>query len=91
MKWEAISLEEQETIINIDYFEKTLNLFTTRSIVYKKLLKKIGEPMKTHISYNHIYGADWRVPFDDRKKIRNILTLANLIMTKERELENSQK
>lgn len=85
MKWEKIILNEQETLINIDYYEKVVSLYTTRSIVYKKLLKLIGEPIEKSICNNLIYGAEWKIPFKERKKISKMFNLSNLLMTKERE------
>lgn len=84
MKWLQIPLDEQETIITIDYFEKVVELYTSRSIVYKKVVKKIGESTDINIFNNKISGAIWKIPFNERSKISKMLTLANLLMLKEK-------
>lgn len=55
--WEAIPREEQETIINIDYCEKIIKVYTTRKSVADRLLKKIGEPTKTYNNDDRIYAV----------------------------------
>lgn len=82
MKWEAINLDEQETLIIYDYYEKVVSIYTSRSIVYNKILKKIGQPTKTNINFGKIYSAEWIIPFQDRKKIQHAITLANMLMVK---------
>lgn len=57
MKWEIIPRDEQETIINIDYCEKIIKVYTTRKSVADRLLKKIGEPTKTYNSDDRIYAV----------------------------------
>ncbi len=39
-KFYNTGMEEQETIINIDYFSKTVNLYTSRNAQYNRLYKK---------------------------------------------------
>ena len=39
MEWEIVTRDEQETLINIDYYEKTINVYTSR--------KQVGEKIKT--------------------------------------------
>jgi len=46
MKWYLIPRDEQETIINIDYCEKTITVYTTRKQTGERLVKKIGKPDK---------------------------------------------
>ena len=46
MKWFDIPRDEQETLINIDYCEKTLTVYTTRKATAKRLLNKVGEPTR---------------------------------------------
>ena len=45
-KWCDVSVEEQETTINIDYCSKTISLYTSRKATANKLKKAIGEPNK---------------------------------------------
>ena len=44
MKWYLNPREEQETIMNIDYFDKTISVYTSRKSVGERLYKKLGEP-----------------------------------------------
>lgn len=44
MKWLGIPRDEQETIINVDYCEKTLTVYTSRKSVAERLIRKIGQP-----------------------------------------------
>lgn len=60
MEWEIIPRDEQETIINIDYFDKTINVYTSRKQVADRLKKKIGEPTRLYTSENRIYGVDYK-------------------------------
>ena len=39
--------EEQETQINISYSEKEVDIYTSRKVVFNKLIKKLGQPSKT--------------------------------------------
>ena len=73
------NLEEQETIINIEYFASKVNLYTCQKTVYDRLRKKIGEPNKTYYTDNKISGASWQIPFEDKKRIRQILSRPSLI------------
>jgi len=57
MKWEIVPRDEQETIINIDYCEKNIKVYTTRKAVADRLLKKIGEPTKTYNNNDRIYAV----------------------------------
>ena len=41
MEWEIIPRDEQETLINIDYCVKTINVYTSRKQVGERLKKKI--------------------------------------------------
>ena len=55
MEWEIVPRDEQETIINIDYYKKTINVYTSRKQVGERLKKKIGDPTDKYISNNKIY------------------------------------
>lgn len=44
MKWKILPRDEQETIMNIDYFDKTISVYTSRKSVGERLYKKFGEP-----------------------------------------------
>ena len=60
MEWEIVPRDEQETIINIDYCEKTINIYTSRKQVGERLKKKIGEPTDKYISNNKIYAVNYK-------------------------------
>ena len=60
MEWEIVPRDEQETIINIDYCEKTINIYTSRKQVGERLKKKIGEPTDKYISNNTIYAVNYK-------------------------------
>ena len=60
MEWEIDPRDEQEAIINIDYCEKTINIYTSRKQVGERLKKKIGEPTDKYISNNKIYAVNYK-------------------------------
>lgn len=60
MDWEVVPRDEQETIINIDYCEKTIDVYTTRKQVGKRLEKRIGEPTTIYSGDNKIYAVNYR-------------------------------
>ena len=60
MEWEIIPRDEQETIINIDYCEKTINVYTSRKQVWERLKKKIGEPTDKYVSNGKIYAVNYK-------------------------------
>ena len=47
MKWKLVPRDEQETIMNIDYCDKTISVYTSRKQVGERLYKKLGEPTYT--------------------------------------------
>ena len=60
MEWKNISRDEQETVINIDYCEKQINVYTSRKSVANRLEKKIGEPTKIYLNGDKIYAVDYK-------------------------------
>ena len=60
MEWEIVPRDEQETLINIDYYEKTINVYTSRKQVAERLKKKIGEPTDKYISNNKVYAVNYK-------------------------------
>ncbi len=60
MEWENISRDEQETVINIDYCEKEITVYTSRKSVANRLQKKIGEPTKRYLHDDRIYAVEYR-------------------------------
>ena len=71
--------EEQETIINIDYFKSELYLYTSRRMVYTRIFNKLGEPNKKYYTNKQLSGAVWNIPFTDKKRITSILSRPILI------------
>ena len=69
------NVEEQETIINIDYYKKMIHCYTSRKIQIERLTKKLGNPKKTFYTNKKISGASWSIPFSNKK-------MANVIFSK---------
>jgi len=72
-------LDEQETIIHIDYLNSTVNAYTSRKSIYERLYRKIGKPHETFWIKNKITGAKWIIPFSNKKTISSILSRPTLI------------
>lgn len=71
--------EEQETIVNIDYFKSEIYLYTSRKAVYKRIEEKLGEPKKIFYVHKKISGAYWNIPFGDKRKLTSVLSRPMLI------------
>ena len=78
-KWISIPIDEQETIINLDYFEKVLTVYTTNQATSKRLQKKIGEPTSQDYIQDKISSTTWKIPFQEREKAKKVLSLGSLI------------
>ena len=78
-KIKAVSLEEQETTINADYFAQTVDVFTSNKAVYEKWCKDLGEPTKLAKEKEKIVGGIWRISFVDRQKIKKVFSILNVI------------
>lgn len=72
-------LEEQETIINIDYYEGFLELYTSRKAIFERIEKKIGIANKIDYTNGLISGGRWKIPFSDKKKLTSLLSRPLLI------------
>lgn len=59
MEWEAIPRDEQETVINVNYFEKKISFYTCRKSVADRLLKKIGQPSHVDMHEGKICGVTY--------------------------------
>lgn len=79
MKYYNTIPEEQETIINIDYFERVLHIYSSRKSVIQRLYNKLGEPTKTDYINNALTSASWKIKFEDKKKITIALSKPTLI------------
>lgn len=60
MKWYIVPREEQETIINIDYSEKTIMVYTSRKQTGERLIKKVGKPDKIDYCYGAVSGITYK-------------------------------
>lgn len=67
MKWENIPMEEQETIMNIDYYEKTITIYTSRKSVSERLERKIGEPYKVNTNGEKITSVEYKGKLSDKQ------------------------
>ena len=76
--WYEIPRDEQETVINIDYEERTLMLYTTRKSVANKLMKKVGEPTKIYKTEDKISGVEYLIKLSD-KNLRTFLSVGTII------------
>ena len=79
MKYYKTQLEEQESLINIDYFAKQVRVYSCRKSVLERLYKKLGEPTKTYYIKKEITGAYWDINFEDKKKISTAFSRPLLI------------
>ncbi|WP_294363543.1 hypothetical protein [uncultured Clostridium sp.] len=67
---QVIEPECQETFININYFDKTVKIFTTRATVMKRLLRKGYKPSKVETMQGEICSMTFEF---DSKDIGNFL------------------
>lgn len=74
-----MSLEEQETHIWIDYFEKKVMIYTSRQPVFNRLKKKLGEPTKVNTVYGKVTSGSWNIDFKDRRAIQVVVKMGILI------------
>lgn len=90
-KIEDTSIEEKETFIHIDNFDKTVALYTTDKKILRRMTLKIGEPTKVFppVSKKNdltiISGAEWKYRYEDnntRDKVRQIFSVSNLLPRK---------
>lgn len=79
MKFYNTNIEEQETQINIDYFTKTLNIYSSRKAVIQRLYNKLGDPTKIDYINKSVTGVSWNIPFSDKKKMTTALSKPLLI------------
>ena len=76
--WYEIPRDEQETVINIDYYERTISLYTTRKAVANKLLKKLGQPTRVDTIEGKTASVEYRRNLSD-PDIRSLLTISTII------------
>ena len=78
-KWSAIITEEKESILNFDDFAEILHSYTRNQATGNKIKKKIGEPTKTDYIKGQIFSMTWDIPFSDRERIRQVLSINNFV------------
>lgn len=74
------NIEEQESIIRIDYYEKRITVYTCRGSAYKRLTRKLGEPTQIYYTKGQISGVEWEIDFQD-KRIKSVFSRPLLIGT----------
>jgi len=72
--WEQVPRDEQETIINVDYYEKKMTFYTSRKSVAQRLKRKVGEPTSVDKINGRISGVTYvrGLHEDDVKKFFSI-------------------
>ena len=83
IKFNKTNSEEKETQINIDYSEKEVIIYTSNRDILLKIKNKIGEPSRVFTLKGLISGAEWRIPFYDKRTITSILSRPLLIGKRE--------
>lgn len=78
-KFFNIPIEEKETLIHFDYFNKKMNIYTTRVASMRKLEKAIGIADKTEKTNGQIVSMEWNIPFEHRKNIKKALSLSIIL------------
>lgn len=78
-KFCPISYEEAETHIWVDFCLGQVIVETNKKAIYERLLKKLGEPNKKQYVKEKLIGAIWKASFEDKEKVRQILSKTNII------------
>lgn len=78
-KFFNIPIEEKETLIHFDYFNKKMNIYTTRVASMKRLEKDVGKADTLAKILEEIASMEWSISFDNRKILKKALSLRNLI------------
>ena len=79
MKYYNTLPKEQETIINLDYYERTLTIYSSRKAVIKRLSLRFGKADKINYINKALTSACWIIPFSDKKRIHVALSRPLLI------------
>ena len=77
-KFNSTPKDEQETIVYIDYFDKTITLYSTKEHILKSLTKVFGKPYKIDYFNGMISSFEYKVSFDD-SKLKSILSINTLV------------
>lgn len=90
MKWEVVPRDEQETIITINYYDKTLTFYTSRKSVAERIKKKVGEPTDIDENNNKISSVSYTRNLHD-KNIKAFLSMSTTIGGFRNEKKESNK
>lgn len=71
--------EEAETHIWADSYSGQVIVETNKKATYDRLLNKLGEPNKKQYVKEKLVGAVWKANFEDKEKVRQILSKTNII------------
>jgi hypothetical protein len=71
--------QEQETIVNISYFDEETTIYTSRKQQIERLLKELGKPEQVYYIDKAITGCSWKIPFSDKKRTAKCLSRPLLI------------
>ena len=71
--------EETETHIWVKFCLGQVIVETNKKATYDRLLKKLGKPNKKQYVKEKLVGAIWKVNFEDKEKVRQILSKTNII------------
>lgn len=79
--FEKVILEEQETVVNINYVDKSTDVYTSKKSVYFRIVGKMGEPTEKYRNpkTGEINGAYWVIPFSDTARTKLVLSRPLLI------------
>lgn len=59
MEWIISPLDEQECVMNIDYYDKKITVYTNRKSVGVRLQRKLGEPTKIYEYQGKISAVEY--------------------------------
>lgn len=76
--WAMVPRDEQETVINVDYFNKTITVYTSRKSVAERLKRKVGEPTNIGKIEGKISDVTYEMPLHD-KRVKQFLSIGNII------------
>ena len=87
--WNEVTREEQETIIHIDYYERTIMFYTTRKSVATKMEKKIGKADRIYKMQDKKCAVEYKRKLSD-KNIKQFLSVANVVGGFRKEIESEE-
>lgn len=94
MEWNISSLDEQESLIHIDYFKKKISVYTNRKSVGVRLERKLGEPSRTFVKFGKIDAVEYTRNLWDKdvaKFFSKILIIGNFQKQKSEETKSEEK